>query len=150
MTLELGFDTFGDVTVRALSALYQLFFHLGTLAADIVDQVSLAVGGGAAWRVLQRMYAWLAWLMKGPAALVQFAMLLLVLFGAAASIPPNPAATGARRGFRFRRDRLHRAGGAGLASRSVAGSSMGEARGAARAGDRVLGGRRRGGPGRGR
>jgi hypothetical protein len=66
---------------RALSALYQLFFHLGTLAADIVDHVSLSVGGGAAWRVLQGMHAWLAWLMKGPAALVQLSMLLLVLFG---------------------------------------------------------------------
>jgi hypothetical protein len=66
---------------RALSALYQLFFHLGTLAADIVDQVSLSVGGGAGWRLLQRLYAWLAWLMRGPAALVQLSMLLLVLFG---------------------------------------------------------------------
>ena len=79
----------GEGGIRALSALYQLFFHLGTLAADIVDQVSLRVGGGTAWRLLQRMYAGLAWLMKGPAALVQFAMLLLVLFGAAASIPPD-------------------------------------------------------------
>src|SRR2546428_5814246 len=35
------------------------------------DQVSLNVGGGRAWRLLQRMHAWLAWLMKGPAALVQ-------------------------------------------------------------------------------
>jgi hypothetical protein len=74
---------------RALSALYQLFFHLGTLAADIVDQVSLSVGGGAAWGVLQRMHAWLAWLMKGPAALVQLAMLLLVLFGVMALVSPD-------------------------------------------------------------
>ena len=49
---------------RALSALYQLFFHLGTLAADIVDHVSLSAGRGGAWRVLQRMHAWLAWLNK--------------------------------------------------------------------------------------
>jgi hypothetical protein len=70
-------------------ALYQLFFHLGTLPAGIVDQVSLAVGGGTAWRLLRCMYAGLAWLTRGPAALVQFAMLLLVLFGAAASIAPN-------------------------------------------------------------
>jgi hypothetical protein len=73
----------GEGGFRALSALYQLFFHLGTLAADVVDQVSLSVGGGRAWRLLQRMHAWLAWLMKGPAALVQLSMLLLVLFGAA-------------------------------------------------------------------
>ena len=73
----------GEGGVRALSALYQLFFHLETLAADIVDQVSLSVGGGAAWRLLQRMHAWLAWLMKGPAALLQLSLLLLVLFGAA-------------------------------------------------------------------
>ena len=66
---------------RALSALYQLLFHLSTLAADVVDQVSLSVRGGAAWHVLQRMHAWLAWLMKGPAALLQLSMLLLVLFG---------------------------------------------------------------------
>jgi hypothetical protein len=71
---------------RALSALYQLFFHLGTLGADVVDQASLSVGGGPAWRVLQRMHAWLAWLMKGPAALVQLSMLLLVLFGAASLV----------------------------------------------------------------
>jgi len=75
--------------LRALSALYQLFFHLGTLAADVVDQVSLSVGGGVAWRLLQRMHAWLAWLMKGPAALVQLSMLLLVLFGAAALVSPE-------------------------------------------------------------
>jgi hypothetical protein len=79
----------GEGGYRALSALYQLFFHLGTLAADVVDQVSLSVGGGSAWRLLQRMHAWLAWLMKGPAALVQLSMLLLVLFGAAALVSPD-------------------------------------------------------------
>src|SRR5262249_47284872 len=73
----------GEGGLRALAALYQLFFHLGTLAADVVDQVSLSVGGGPGWRLLQWMHAWLAWLMKGPAALLQLAMLLLVLFGAA-------------------------------------------------------------------
>ena len=57
--------------MRALSALYQLFFHLSTLAADVVDQISLSAGAGAQWRVLQRLHAWLAWLMKAPAALVQ-------------------------------------------------------------------------------
>src|SRR5262245_31297634 len=76
----------GEGGVRALSASYQLFFHLGTLAADVVDQVSLEVDGGPAWRLLQRLHAWLAWLMKGPAALVQLAMLLLVVFGAAALV----------------------------------------------------------------
>ena len=79
----------GEGGVRALSALYQLFFHLSTLAADVVDQVSLSVGGGGAWRLLQRMHAWLAWLMKGPAALVQLSMLLLLLFGMAALISPD-------------------------------------------------------------
>lgn len=79
----------GEGGWRALSALYQLFFHLGTLAADVVDQVSLAVEGGPAWRLLQRMHAWLAWLMKGPAALVQLSMLLLVAFGAAALVSPD-------------------------------------------------------------
>jgi hypothetical protein len=73
----------GEGGWRALTALYQLFFHLGTLAADVVDQISLSVGGGTGWRALQRMHAWLAWLMKGPAALVQLSMLLLVGFGAA-------------------------------------------------------------------
>jgi hypothetical protein len=61
----------GEGGWRALTALYQLFFHLGTLAADVVDQISLSVGGGTGWRALQRMHAWLAWLMKGPAAPVQ-------------------------------------------------------------------------------
>ncbi len=79
----------GEGGWRALSALYQLFFHLSTLAADIVDQVSLGVGGGIAWRLLQRLHAWLAWLMKGPAALVQLSMLLLVLFGAAGLVSPG-------------------------------------------------------------
>ena len=74
---------------RALTALYQLFFHLSTLAADIVDQVSLSAGGGASRSVLQRLHAWLAWLMKGPAALMQLSMLLLVLFGAAGLVPPD-------------------------------------------------------------
>ncbi|HEX5531047.1 MAG TPA: hypothetical protein VFZ82_15880, partial [Methylomirabilota bacterium] len=79
----------GEGGWRAVSALYQLFFHLGTLAADVVDQVALSVGGGPAWRLLQRLYAWLAWLVKGPAALVQLSMLLLVLFGAAGLVSPD-------------------------------------------------------------
>lgn len=75
--------------LHALSSLYQLFFHLSTLAADVVDQVSLSTGGGAAWRILQSLHAWLAWLMKAPAAIVQLAMLLVVVFGAAAFAPPE-------------------------------------------------------------
>jgi len=75
--------------LRALSALYQLFFHLGTLAADVVDQVALGRGGPTSWRVLQRLHAWLAWLMKAPMALVQLTMLLMVLFGAAALVAPE-------------------------------------------------------------
>jgi hypothetical protein len=77
----------GTGGLRALSSLYQLFFHLSTLAADVVDQISLSTGGGAAWRTLQRLHAWLAWLMKAPAAIVQLSMLLLVLFGAMAFVP---------------------------------------------------------------
>jgi hypothetical protein len=75
--------------LRTLSSLYQLFFHLSTLAADVVDQVSLSTGGGAGWRILQSLHAWLAWLMKAPAAIVQLSMLLVVVFGAAAFVPPE-------------------------------------------------------------
>ncbi len=75
--------------IRALSASYQLFFHFGTLARDIVDQVALATGRGGALGLLQRLHAWSAWLLKGPAALLQLAMLLLVVFGAAALVPPE-------------------------------------------------------------
>jgi len=75
--------------IRALSASYQLFFHLGTLARDIVDQAVLAAGGGRALRALQKLHAWSAWLLKGPAALLQLAMLLLVAFGTAALLPPS-------------------------------------------------------------
>ncbi|MGE5336490.1 MAG: hypothetical protein ACM3PU_01595 [Gemmatimonadota bacterium] len=78
--------------VRALTALYQLFFHLSTLARDIVDQVVLAVGAGRGWRILQRLHAWSAWLMTGPAALIQLAMLLLVPFGAASLVPQTQRA----------------------------------------------------------
>ncbi|MEO8005226.1 MAG: hypothetical protein ABI771_09990 [Betaproteobacteria bacterium] len=67
--------------IKALTSLYQLFFHLGTLSADIVDQVSLSARGGTAWRLLQRMHAWMAWLMKVPMALLQICMLMMVLFG---------------------------------------------------------------------
>ncbi|MFN0039065.1 MAG: hypothetical protein ACKVP2_06110 [Burkholderiales bacterium] len=77
----------GTGGMRALSALYQLFFHLNTLAADVIDQIALASGAGAGWRGLQRLHAWMAWLMKAPAALVQLAMLLLVAFGATAFVP---------------------------------------------------------------
>ncbi len=77
----------GTGGLRTLSSLYQLFFHLSTLAADVVDQISLTTGGGVAWRILQSLHAWLAWLMKAPAAIVQLSMLLLVLFGAAAFVP---------------------------------------------------------------
>ena len=79
----------GKGGLRALSALYQLFFHLSTLAADVVDQVSLASRGGAGWRLLQRFHAWAAWLMKGPIALLQLAMLLMLAFGAAALVAPE-------------------------------------------------------------
>ncbi len=75
--------------LRALSSLYQLFFHLSTLAADLVDQVSLSINGGTAWRLLQRLQAWIAWLMKGPTAVLQLAMLLMVAFGAAALVAPE-------------------------------------------------------------
>ena len=73
--------------IRALSASYQLLFHLSTLARDVVDQVALATQGGMALRVLQWLHAWSAWLLKGPAALLQLMMLLLVGFGAAAFLP---------------------------------------------------------------
>ena len=79
----------GTGGLRTLSSLYQLFFHLSTLAADVVDQVSLSTGGGAAWRILQSLHAWLAWLMKAPAAIVQLSMLLLVVFGGSAFVPPE-------------------------------------------------------------
>jgi hypothetical protein len=72
--------------LRALSSLYQLFFHLSTLAADVVDQVALSTKGGSAWRLLQRLHAWMAWLMKAPSALLQLAMLMMVVFGATALI----------------------------------------------------------------
>ena len=79
----------GTGGLRALSSLYQVFFHLSTLAADLVDQVSLATNGGTAWRLLQRLQAWIAWLMKGPTAVLQLAMLLMVAFGAATLVPPE-------------------------------------------------------------
>lgn len=72
--------------LRALSSLYQLFFHLNTLAADVIDQIALGANGGRAWRLLQRLHAWMAWLMKGPTALLQLAMLLMVGFGVAALV----------------------------------------------------------------
>jgi hypothetical protein len=72
----------GEGGLRALTSLYQLFFHLNTLGAGIVDQVSLSVRGGIRWHLLQRMHAWMAWLMKVPMALLQLCMLILVLFGA--------------------------------------------------------------------
>lgn len=72
---------------RALSAAYQLLFHLNTLARDVVDQVAMARRDArGALRVLQRLHAWSAWLLTGPAALLQLAMLLLVPFGAAAFV----------------------------------------------------------------
>ena len=79
--------------IRALSASYQLLFHLSTLARDVVDQVAMAQdAAGAPHRglgVLQRLHAWSAWLLTGPAALLQLAMLLLVLFGATAYVPDD-------------------------------------------------------------
>lgn len=79
----------GTGGLRVLSSLYQLFFHLSTLAADVVDQVSLSANGGRGWRVLQRLHAWMAWLMRAPAALLQLTMLLLVVFGALALVAPE-------------------------------------------------------------
>jgi hypothetical protein len=75
--------------LRALTSLYQLFFHLSTLAADVVDQVALSTKGGRAWRLLQRLHAWMAWLMKAPSALLQLAMLMMVVFGATALVAPE-------------------------------------------------------------
>lgn len=74
--------------IRILSASYQLFFHLSTLSRDLVDHVALATGQGRALRVLQWLHAWSAWLLKGPVALLQLTMLLLVGFGMAAFVPP--------------------------------------------------------------
>jgi len=71
----------GSGGLKALTSLYQLFFHLNTLGADIVDQVSLSTGGGKSWRFLQWMHAWMAWLMKAPMALLQLCLLMLVFFG---------------------------------------------------------------------
>jgi hypothetical protein len=71
--------------LRALSSLYQLFFHLGELAADVVDQAALG-RRSAGWRLLQRLHAWMAWLMKGPTAVLQLGMLLAVVFGATALV----------------------------------------------------------------
>jgi hypothetical protein len=79
----------GTGGVRALSSLYQLFFHLSELAADVVDQAALGRDRGAGWRLLQRLHAWLAWLMKGPTAVLQLGMLLAVVFGAAALVAPE-------------------------------------------------------------
>lgn len=73
--------------IRALSALYQLFFHLTTLARDVVDHAALATGHAPGFPLLQRLMAWTTWLLKLPAALIQLAMLLLVGFGAAALVP---------------------------------------------------------------
>jgi hypothetical protein len=74
--------------IRILSASYQLLFHLSTLARDIVDHVAMATGRGGTLRALQWLHAWSAWLLKGPALLLQLTMLLLVAFGAAALVPP--------------------------------------------------------------
>src|SRR5262249_14654303 len=79
----------GKGGLRALSALYQLFFHLSTLAADVVDQISLATHGGTGRRLLQRCRPWAAWLMKGPIALLQLPMLLMVAFGTAVLVAPE-------------------------------------------------------------
>lgn len=74
--------------IRILSASYQLLFHLSTLARDLVDHVAMATGRGGALRILQWLHAWSAWLLKGPAALLQLTMLLLLAFGTSAFVPP--------------------------------------------------------------
>ncbi|MES2626228.1 MAG: hypothetical protein V4628_13170, partial [Pseudomonadota bacterium] len=82
----------GTGGLLALSTLYQLFFHLSILSADIVDQVSLSINGGRGWQFLQRMHAWMAWLMKAPSVIVQLCMLLVVVFGAGVFIPDEQTA----------------------------------------------------------
>ena len=77
----------GGGGLKALSSLYQLFFHLSTLAADLVDHASISMRGKGAWHVLQSLHAWMAWLMKAPAAIVQLLMLLLMVFASAAWVP---------------------------------------------------------------
>jgi hypothetical protein len=75
---------------RALSATYQLLFHLSTLARDVVDQIALAghaAGAPRAWSLMQLLHAWSAWLLRAPAALLQMAMVLLFVFGMAALVP---------------------------------------------------------------
>ena len=79
----------GTGGLRALTSLYQLFFHLGKLAADVVDQASLGKSKTAGWRLLRQLHAWMAWLMIGPVAVLQLAMLLMVLFGAATLVAPE-------------------------------------------------------------
>ncbi|HLT99424.1 MAG TPA: hypothetical protein VKZ70_06755 [Burkholderiaceae bacterium] len=77
----------GGGGLKALSSLYQLFFHLSTFAADLVDHASISMQGKRAWHVLQRLHAWMAWLMKAPAAIVQLLMLLVMIFASAAWVP---------------------------------------------------------------
>src|SRR5919108_6024354 len=66
----------GEGGWRALSGLYQLFFHLETLAADIVGHVSLAVGRGMAWGPLPRLPECLAWVVEGPGAVLPLSIVL--------------------------------------------------------------------------
>ena len=44
--------------------------------------------GGRAWRLLERLHAWMAWLMKVPIAVLQFCMLVVVVFGAVGLVAP--------------------------------------------------------------
>jgi hypothetical protein len=77
----------GQGGLAALGSLYRLFVSLSTLSADVVDQAALGQPRRAAWSWLQRLHAWSAWLLRGPALLVQLGMLLLFLVGAFAAVP---------------------------------------------------------------
>jgi hypothetical protein len=77
----------GQGGLAALGSLYRLFVSLSTLSATVVDQAALGQSQRVAWSWLQRLHAWSAWLLRGPALLVQLGMLLLFLVGAFAAVP---------------------------------------------------------------
>jgi hypothetical protein len=104
----------GEGGLRALTSLYQLFFHLNTLGADIVDQCRSPCAAAPAGACFSALHAWLAWLMKVPMALLQLCMLMLVLFGVASLVGWTGSA-GATTG------RPVRAGGVVLAALGVMG-----------------------------
>ncbi|MDR2216187.1 MAG: hypothetical protein LBE59_10165 [Nevskiaceae bacterium] len=77
----------GQGGLAVLNSLFHLPMSLSSLSADVVDQAVARSPDSGALVGLRWLYASSAWLLRGPALLIQLCMLLLLLPGGFSAVP---------------------------------------------------------------